>query len=447
MKQTVWRPRRRQVLTGGAAAAAGLVLPGKAPAAGGKKPLSGVTLNVSCWGAPYPLYLHGYIPEFEEMTGAKVNYTTPSFPIYNQRIDLELSTQSGSYDVLNITFIYAGRWIGAGWFTPLDAYLHDKNKTPAGWDPADFIAGATAAFKYQGKQYGVPWIADILMAGCSRYDLFQKAGAKLPDTFSEMRPAFKAINKMDGVPAFIAENHYGWNWIPYLMGFGGKVFRNPPHDLMPMLDTPESIQAADFYAGLLRDYGPNGVVSDTYDQVVVELKNGQANYSTNNEDFLVQMGAADSKVRDTCNFSLYPAGPKGRFPGVASHAWGIPTGAKNKDAAWQFIVWAMSKQMIERMVKHKNYTSITRRSIIDSPYFKKNMTINGHELAGIYLKTLELAATGYMTYRTVDVYPQVDHQIDIAISAIASGQMSAKAAMQQAQQRSIAQLRRGGVRL
>ncbi len=56
--------RRRQVLAAATAAAGLLALPGKAPAAGGAKPLSGVTLNISCWSAPYPLLLAKYIPEF-----------------------------------------------------------------------------------------------------------------------------------------------------------------------------------------------------------------------------------------------------------------------------------------------------------------------------------------------------------------------------------------------
>ena len=83
------------------------------------------------------------------------------------------------------------------------------------------------------------------------------------------------------------------------------------------------------------------------------------------------------------------------------------------------------------------------------------MTVNGHDLSKIYLETLDLAAAGYMKYRTVDVYPQVDQQINIAIQTIASGQMSAKAAMQTragafdrgAQARRIAALRwRSGTR-
>src|SRR5579863_5150771 len=100
MTMSTRRIRRRQVLASAASGAALLTLPGKAPAQGGAKELSGVTLNVSCWSSSYPKFLADYIPEFEQATGAKVNYETPSFPIYNQRIDIELSTQGSAYDVL-----------------------------------------------------------------------------------------------------------------------------------------------------------------------------------------------------------------------------------------------------------------------------------------------------------------------------------------------------------
>jgi multiple sugar transport system substrate-binding protein len=440
---------RRRLLQGSAALGGGaLALSGKAPVYAQSKPLAGTTLNVSCWSAPYPKWLADYIPEFEDMTGAKVNYDTPSFPIYNQRIDLELSTQGSAYDVLNITFIYCSRWIGAGWFQPIEEYMKDPNMTPADWGADDFLAGVTAPMKDKnGVLYGIPWIADTFMAGCSRWDIFQEAGQKLPDTFDDVTAACKAIHKKHGVPAYIAENHYGWTFIPWLMGFGGTIFRNPPDDLMPMLDTPEAAEAADFYANLLVDYGPDGALAYTYDQVVAALKAGRVNYSTNNQAFLVQMAAADSKVANTCNFAMMPAGPKGRFPGVASHAWGIPVGSKNKKAAWEFIKWAMSKDMVKRMLVEKGYGSITRRSLIDSPEFKKKLTINGVDVAKLYLDTIDLAAGGYMTYRTVHVYPQVDKQIDIAIQTIGSKQMSAADAMRRAQEASIADLKRAGIKL
>ena len=439
--------RRRFLAMGSAAAGSLLVLPGKAPAQSGSKPLAGTTLNVSCWSHPYAKLLTELIPQFEDESGAKVNYETPSFPIYNQRIDLELSTGGSAYDVLNVTFIYIGRWIEAGWFVPLDDYLQDPKKTPADWDGGDFLPGLTTAFKDKaGKLYAIPWTGDIYMAGAARYDIFEQAGQTMPDNFDALLATMKAINKKDGVPAFLAENHYGWSFIPFLQGFGGNVFRNPPDDLMPVLDTPEAIAGADFFANLVRNYGPDGAISYTYEQVVATLKAGRVNYSPNGQIFLVQMGAADSKVAHTCNFSICPAGPKGRFPGVATHGWGIPVGSKKKDAAWQFIRWAMAKPVLKQMVE-RGYSSITRRSLIDSPGFKGKMTINGHDIAKIYVDTVAYGTKGYMKYRTVPVYPQVDKQIDIAIQNIASQQMGAKQAMQLAQQNSLQELKRAGIKL
>ena len=56
------RIRRRQFLRAGVATAAGaLILPGRAPAQGGAKPLAGKTLNVACWSSPYAKLLTDYV--------------------------------------------------------------------------------------------------------------------------------------------------------------------------------------------------------------------------------------------------------------------------------------------------------------------------------------------------------------------------------------------------
>ncbi|HVC62962.1 MAG TPA: extracellular solute-binding protein [Acetobacteraceae bacterium] len=448
MVMSTRRIRRRQVLASAAGGAGLLMLPGKAPAQGGAKKLAGVTLNVSCWSSSYPQFLADYIPEFEKATGAKVNYETPSFPIYNQRMDLELSTKSDAHDVINVTFIYIGRWIGAGWVVPLTDYINDPRKTPADWDVGDFLPGSTAAFKdRQGRLCAIPWIADVQMAGASRYDLIQQAGMKLPDTFDEMATMLKAVNRKDGIPGFAAENHYGWTFIPFLQGFGGNVFRNAPTDLTPVLDSPEAVAAADFFSNMLREYGPDGVLSYTYDQVVEGLKQGRINYSTNNETFLVQMAGAGSKVAKTCALSLMPGGPKGRFPNVAGHGWGIPVGSRNKDAAWEFITWATSKQLFQRMFRDHGYSSVTRRSLIDEPEFRQKLQINGIDVAQLYLDTLTLGAKGYTIYRTVPPYPPIDHEIDVAIQRIISKQQSAKESMARLQRNALTQLKRAGVKL
>jgi multiple sugar transport system substrate-binding protein len=442
--------RRRVLQLGAAAAAVAATYPVKAPAqVSGAKPFAGTTINVACWSSPYAKLLADYVPEFEQKTGMKVSYETPAFPVYNQRADLELSTKGSAYDVLNITFIYSSRWIGAGWFTPLDEFIKDPNKTPAEWEPKDFLEGLVKPHRDKNNRvYGFPWIADSMICASARFDLVKQAGFGMPRTFDEMMTILKAVHRKDGVAGFVNENHHGWTFPPYIQGFGGKIFRDPPDDLMPTLDSPEAVQAAEYYANILKNYAPSGVLSFMYDQAANVLKLGRANLITFNHAWLLALGdPKTSQVAKTVNYGMMPAGPKGAFPGVASHAWGIPTGSKKKDAAWEFIKWSLSKELLHRLLVEKGYGSITRASVIKSAEFKKQNLVNDVDVSELYLKTIDLAATGYMAYRTVHVFPQVDKQLDKAIELVASGQMSGKEAMKSAQENSINDLKKAGVKL
>lgn len=441
--------QRRQLLQAASALGATALLPGFAQAQSGAKKFQGVTLNVSTFSAAYPKLLQQFLPEFEALTGAKVNFDAPSFPVYNQRADLELSTKGSAYDVVNVTFIYSSRWINSGWLTPLDDFIRNPNLTPADWDVNDFLPGARAPETGKdGKLYGIPWTAEALLSASSRFDLVQQAGLAYPDTTDDLVKVLRAVNKKERVAGFVSDSHYGWTFVPYLHAFGGDVFRKAPDDLYPTLDTPEAIAAAEYYASLLREFGPDGAITYTPDQVTQALKLGRVNFTDAGQLHLAQLGdAATSKTIKTLKFGQVPKGPAGRFPGTAVHGLGIPTGSKNKEAAWAFIQWALSKQTTRKAVL-AGYGSPARRSDIDSKEFRAKQVINGNDLAQLALDSIELASkTGHMKYRTVSVYPQVDQQLNKAIALIASGQASAKQALQQAQAQSITELKRAGQNL
>ncbi|GKS74985.1 extracellular solute-binding protein [Acidovorax sp. SUPP950] len=441
--------QRRQWLQAASALGATALLPGFAKAQSGAKKFQGVTLNVSTFSAAYPKLLQQYLPEFESLTGARVNFDTPSFPVYNQRADLELSTKGSAYDVVNVTFIYSSRWIHSGWLTPLDDFIRNLNLTPVDWDVNDFLPGARAPETGKdGKLYGIPWTAEALLSASSRFDLVQQAGLAYPDTTDDLVKVLRAVNKKERVAGFVSDSHYGWTFVPYLHAFGGDVFRKAPDDLYPTLDTPEAIAAAGYYASLLREFGPDGAITYTPDQVTQALKLGRVNFTDAGQLHLAQLGdPASSKTLKTLQFGQVPKGPAGRFPGTAVHGLGIPTGSKNKEAAWAFIQWALSKQTTRKAVL-AGYGSPARRSDIDSREFRARQVINGNDLAQLALDSIELASkTGHMKYRTVSVYPQVDQQLNKAIALIASGQASARQALQQAQAQSITELQRAGLKL
>lgn len=443
-------PQRRRLLGAGATAlASGAVGLLHAPAVIGQaKRFSGVTLNVSCWSATYPRLLADYVQEFSQLTGATVNYDTPGFPVFNQRADLELSTKGAGFDVLNITFIFTNRWIGNGWFTPLDPFINDKSKTSPEFDFADFLPGAVLPLKSaKGETFGIPWVTDSGMAIATRYDLLRANGLEMPDTFDDLERAAGIVHKKDGVDGFLTDNHWGFWYPPLLQGYGGNVFRAPPDDLMPTLATPEAIHAADQLARIVSKFGPAGAGGMAYGQTGEILKAARANLSVVTHAGGMSTAEKGNKAAQTLRFGMMPRGPKGRFPGIASHGWGIPVGSKNKDAAWAFIQWAQSKELLLRMVKEKGLGSVTRASIYGTPEYRKLIHLNGVDTGQLVLDTIKLGEQGHMKYRTVPTYPQVNVQLNQAIGRIISGQMSAKESMTQAQASVIADLKRAGVKL
>jgi multiple sugar transport system substrate-binding protein len=291
-----------------------------------KGPYAGTTINASCFQTTYFEYLKNYFPEFEEKTGIKVNFNMQAFPVYNQRTDLELSTKGSSLDVINVTFIYSGRWIGAGWVTSLDEFTKNPNATPPDWDPADFVAGPQSAMQNaKGETFGFSWEAGAMILAASRADLVDKAGLALPKTFDELIRVCDAIHGKEDVAAFTADRLHHWNWIPYLMGTGGKVFKDPPDNLTPTLDTPEAARSAEWYANLLVKYGPDGILSYSDDQSMRSQMSGRANIRTQAITWMVPLAKhAESTVQKTVRYALMPAGPAGNFPGSNSHGLGIP---------------------------------------------------------------------------------------------------------------------------
>ena len=155
----------------------------------------------------------------------------------------------------------------------------------------DFLPGARAPETGRdGKLYGIPWTAEVLLSASSRFDLVEKAGLGFPDTTDDLVKVLRAVNKKERVAGFVADNHYGWTFVPYLHAFGGDVFRKAPDDLFPTLDTPEAVAAAEYYANLLKEFGPDGAVTYQPDQVTQALKLGRVNFTDAGQLYLAQLG-------------------------------------------------------------------------------------------------------------------------------------------------------------
>jgi len=412
------------------------------------KPYAGTRIKMSQVSHAYAAALLAKLPAFEQQTGIKVEIDQMSFPVLNQREDLELASGSGAYDVMQMIFIRSGRWIGAGWAEPLNAYIDDPKLTDkAALEVNDFVAGAMAPFKRGETIYALPWLSDSTVVGY-RADLFYKAGyAKFPESFEALQEAAAKIHSRQ-VAGFVTEDNLHWIFPNWLLSYGGNFFANPPSDLTPSFDTPEAIKAAGIFTTMLSKYSPPGGIKLDPSIAQAIMQQGKA------ACFLDGMGNTQhiidprkTTLGDRMAFTNTPSGPKGHFPQLAVHGYFINKASKNKAAAWEFIKWAVSKETMLSAALEQGHLACTRASVLDHPEVRKKFTWRGSDLAALHLSVMKRAGAGYMVYRTVPQFPPIGDRVIIAMTAIASGQTNITDGMKSLQKDAEAILEKAGVKI
>lgn len=431
------------------AVAAGLAASGARlarPAAQTGKPYAGTRIKMAQVAHAYGDGLVAKLPAFEQQTGIKVEIDQMSFPVLNQREDLELASGSGAYDVMQMIFIRSGRWIGAGWAEPLNPFIDNAQLTDkAALDVSDFVAGAMAPFKRGDTIYALPWLSDSTVVGY-RADVFEKAGyAKPPETFEALAEAARKIHSRQ-MAAFVTQDNLHWIFPNWLLSYGGGFFVNPPANLTPTFDTPEAIKAAELFTTMLAKYSPPGGIK--LDPSVAEaiMQQGKAAYyldGLGNTQHIID--AQKTSLADRMAFSSTPRGPKGHFPQLAVHGYFMNKASKNKNAAWEVIKWAVSKDMMLSNALTKGHLACTRASVLANPEVRHKFTWRGSDLASLHLGVMKRAGEGYMAYRTIPQFPPIGDRVIIAMTAIASGQVSVGDGMKALQKDAEGILEKAGV--
>ena len=437
------RLNRRQLLKAGASTFAAAAMQFPMPLIAGAKPFAGVTLHGASYQHPFMTILQGYIPEFEQQTGIKVDLRLSPLAVYNQSITQALSSDSDAFDFINVTFFLAARWIAGRLLTNLDEFTQDADVTPSDWNPNDFVDGAQLPYRdADGSTYGYAWEGGAMVMGLSRMDIMARKGLEVPRTFDELMNVATELNGSDGVSGFVSWQMHHWCLIPYLQGFGGNVFKDPPGDMAPTLNSEAAVKAVDYYAKLLA-CAPQGVLSYTEGQAKQALLMGRANVFIHSSSWISPMLLSEqSKVKETALITAMPKGPINDCPAANSQGLGIPRNAKNKRASWEFIKWALSREMLTRIVREHRHATVCRRSVIESAAYRDINTVNGQDLGALYLNVLERPAKGrnYMAYRTARDFPVAGEAINWAVQQVATSQLSARDAMNAAQQKVVADL-------
>ena len=314
----------------------------------------------------------------------KLKWVTLEEGVLRQRVTTDIATKGGQFDVMTIGMYETPIWGKKGWLQEV--------KTDAAYDVDDLLPAMRNGLSVDGKLYAVPFYGESSML-MYRKDLADKAGITVKDkpTWGEIKElAAKIHDPAAGVYGICLRGKPGWGdnmaFLSTLVNtFGGQWF---DMSWKPQVDSKPWHDAINFYVDLLKNYGPPGSASNSFNEILALYNEGKCGMwidATIAASFISD--SKQSKVADQVAFAQAPTmvTPKG-----ANWLWAwslaIPAGSKKVDAANKFITWATSKDYINLVGKETGWGSVptgTRKSTYENPDFLKAARFAAAEKAAI----------------------------------------------------------------
>ena len=99
---------------------------------------------------------------FAELTGITSEWEAIPYEQQYQKIFLDLTSQSGTYDLIPLNYAWFGGFLSGNHLEPVEPYLADE-RFPA-VDMSVFIPRLVEVYTiYEGVQYGLPWLGDAMI--------------------------------------------------------------------------------------------------------------------------------------------------------------------------------------------------------------------------------------------------------------------------------------------
>jgi len=342
---------RRDVLRLGATAVAGaaagpfVVTPAKAQAFNWQR-FKGKELFLLLYKHPVVDEILRELPEFEALTGIKVQYEVLPEIQQRQKTVVELTAGSGGMDGFVASLhVEKRRFWRAGWYEPLNKYLEDKSLTAPDYDWNDFTPSSKAAVTQPDKSVSaVPIFVDPDIY-FYRKDIFQAKGLKPPKTLEDLEAIAQKLHQPPATYGFVARGLKNANaspWAYVLFAFGGD-YLTP--DRKSAMDNPAWVKGLEWYSGMLKRYAPPGVVNFNWYECSSAFMQGQVATYFDGVNFAAQFEDKEkSKIAGKVGYAILPAGPGGLHTCMFTVGLAISAQSRNKEATWYFIQWATNKQ-------------------------------------------------------------------------------------------------------
>ncbi|GAC1327571.1 MAG: sugar ABC transporter substrate-binding protein [Beijerinckiaceae bacterium] len=330
------------------------------------KKFQGKTVTFLANNNPVSQAILSYKDDFEKLTGIKLKVDSYQEQQMRQRLVTVMNARSDEVDVfMTLPSREGEQFSGAGWY----ADLSDKMKTESApnYDGPGLSAALLKAASFGGKLTSVPLNIEgpILYY---RTDVLQKCGVAPPKTIKELEVAAQKLKACDStITPFVSRGlkpAVAYTFSNVLHNVGGSYMAGGKSNLC----SAQGKEALQIYSGLLRDFGPPGVVNYSFYQISALYRSGRAAMAFESSNELRTIMEGGERLKDT-GLMPFPAGEAGSVPTAIGWGMAVSAFSKQPDAAWYFLQWASSPEIQKRVAVQG--IAAPRPAVAQDPQFRK----------------------------------------------------------------------------
>jgi multiple sugar transport system substrate-binding protein len=342
------------------------------------QPFAGETINVSTYSAVTDFdFYKTILPEFEALTGIKVNYVQQPVAAMDQKIPLQLSAKDTSLDVFFTGSENIGSYIGIDGVEPLDAYLDDPAQTAADYAFDDIAPAVQAACQNGGQN----WCIASKTGGAVLYyntRMFQEAGITAPpQSPAELLDYAKRLTTDDHAGFCVrgdkTQNLYSafmlWQWFyAYDNDVTGNYFDKEWNFLLSK--DPSATEFATWYRDITQNAGPDGIATYLVTNCLQDFQQGRvAMWHDDSGTIPEVLDPEKSRVAEETAFWALPCQPVNPDHCSLVQPFGIwmNRASEHKGAAWQFMQWVTSKSTQAQAASAGALLTPSRLSVLQDP--------------------------------------------------------------------------------
>lgn len=321
---------------------------------------SGATVKLLLVEHPFVASLKPLLPEFEAMTGIKVDLEVLNESQAFDKLQADLSAGAGNYDVFMTDPLHNWQYSAADWIEPLDGYLANTAITMPDYNQADFVQGIFDAGRWtrvplEGMGQGDAWALPINYESYNltyRPSLLKAAGVSVPKTYDEVLDAVKKLKGKLGANQWPIVTRFDKYWDLTYLTFG-SMLQSYGVELMDKdgkvsIATPESIAATDKFLEIVKAGSPKDASAFTWYEVLQGMSSGRFAMALDEADLFssTYQSEKDSTISKDVGYAMIPEGPAGRKAGAWIWEVSMNAASKNKGAAWTFMQWLTSSDVL-----------------------------------------------------------------------------------------------------